>query len=107
MRELYQHRNDHLEQREVNHVHGVTVERFRPGRRFHLLGKSASCGSSAFCFYFSMGFMHGELPVSSKSVRAFPVTSVSGAVAVIFSTEVNKRMIYSEASRRQIVVYSI
>lgn len=48
-----------------------------------------------------------ELPVSHKSVRAFPVTSVSGAVGVIFTIEVNKQKIYSKKSRQQIVSYNI
>lgn len=39
--EWYQHRNDHLEQREVNKVDSFTKERFKHGRRFHLLGKFA------------------------------------------------------------------
>ncbi|XP_040914907.1 dynein regulatory complex subunit 7 [Toxotes jaculatrix] len=37
VREWYQHRNDHLEQREVNKVDRFTTERFKHGRRFHLL----------------------------------------------------------------------
>ncbi|XP_070825277.1 dynein regulatory complex subunit 7 [Chaetodon trifascialis] len=37
VKEWYQHRNDLLEEREVNELHGVTTERFRRGRRFHLL----------------------------------------------------------------------
>lgn len=44
VKEWYQGRNDHLEQREVNQVLQVTTEHFQPGRRFHLLGKSTSCG---------------------------------------------------------------
>lgn len=44
-----------------------------------------------------------EPPVSDKPVMAFPVMSLSGAVAAIFSTDVNKLMIYSGISRRQIV----
>lgn len=39
MKEWYRDRNDHLEHREFNGVLGVTTERFRPGRLFHLLGK--------------------------------------------------------------------
>ncbi|CAK6981860.1 dynein regulatory complex subunit 7 [Scomber scombrus] len=37
VKEWYRHRNDHLEEREVNHVDNFTVERFTRGRRFHLL----------------------------------------------------------------------
>ncbi|XP_070766988.1 dynein regulatory complex subunit 7 [Enoplosus armatus] len=37
VKEWYQHRNDHLEEREVNKVDNFTTERFRRGRRFHLL----------------------------------------------------------------------
>ncbi|KAM6982042.1 dynein regulatory complex subunit 7 [Tautogolabrus adspersus] len=35
--EWYQHRKDHLEEREVNKVNKVTAERFKHGRRFQLL----------------------------------------------------------------------
>ncbi|XP_040009242.1 dynein regulatory complex subunit 7 [Xiphias gladius] len=37
VKEWYQHRNDHLEKREVNKVDNFTTERFKRGRRFHLL----------------------------------------------------------------------
>ncbi|KAM8755120.1 dynein regulatory complex subunit 7 isoform 1-T2 [Acanthopagrus schlegelii] len=37
VKEWYQHRNDHLERREVNKVDNSTTERFSRGRRFHLL----------------------------------------------------------------------
>ncbi|XP_038579649.1 dynein regulatory complex subunit 7 [Micropterus salmoides] len=37
VKEWYQHRNDHLEEREVNKVNNFTTERFKHGRRFHLL----------------------------------------------------------------------
>lgn len=42
MKEWFQFRNDMLEQRKVDHVDKVTVERFSHGRRFHLQRKSAS-----------------------------------------------------------------
>lgn len=41
VKEWYQHRKDHLEQREVNKVDNVTTERFKDGRSFKLLCKSA------------------------------------------------------------------
>ncbi|KAI3357891.1 hypothetical protein L3Q82_016273 [Scortum barcoo] len=37
VKEWYHHRKDHLEEREVNKVDNFTVERFKRGRRFHLL----------------------------------------------------------------------
>ncbi|XP_077410404.1 dynein regulatory complex subunit 7 isoform X2 [Vanacampus margaritifer] len=37
VKEWYQGRNDHLREREVNKVTGITTERFTPGRHFHLL----------------------------------------------------------------------
>ncbi|XP_042348033.1 dynein regulatory complex subunit 7 isoform X2 [Plectropomus leopardus] len=37
VKEWYKHRNDQLEEREVNKVDSFTSERFKPGRRFHLL----------------------------------------------------------------------
>ncbi|XP_060929995.1 dynein regulatory complex subunit 7 [Limanda limanda] len=37
VKEWYQHRTDHLEEREVNKVDNVTTERFKRGRRFDLL----------------------------------------------------------------------
>uniref|UniRef100_A0A4W6G732 Coiled-coil domain-containing protein 135 n=1 Tax=Lates calcarifer TaxID=8187 RepID=A0A4W6G732_LATCA len=37
VKEWYQHRNDHLEEREVNKVDSFTTERFSRGRPFHLL----------------------------------------------------------------------
>ncbi|GAA6233809.1 dynein regulatory complex subunit 7 [Lates japonicus] len=37
VKEWYQHRNDHLEEREVNKVDNFTTERFSHGRPFHLL----------------------------------------------------------------------
>ncbi|XP_077368253.1 dynein regulatory complex subunit 7 isoform X2 [Festucalex cinctus] len=37
VKEWYQDRNDHLREREVNEVTGITTERFTPGRHFHLL----------------------------------------------------------------------
>ncbi|XP_073325702.1 dynein regulatory complex subunit 7 [Pagrus major] len=37
VKEWYQHRNDHLERREVNKVDSFTTECFSRGRRFHLL----------------------------------------------------------------------
>ncbi|XP_074500922.1 dynein regulatory complex subunit 7 [Sebastes fasciatus] len=37
VKEWYQHRNDHLEEREVNKVDNFTTERFKRGRRFHFL----------------------------------------------------------------------
>ncbi|XP_027131457.1 dynein regulatory complex subunit 7 isoform X3 [Larimichthys crocea] len=37
VKEWYQHRKDHLEQREVNKVDNVTTERFKDGRSFKLL----------------------------------------------------------------------
>ncbi|XP_057685310.1 dynein regulatory complex subunit 7 isoform X1 [Corythoichthys intestinalis] len=37
VKEWYQNRNDHLKEREVNKVTGITTERFTPGRHFHLL----------------------------------------------------------------------
>lgn len=43
VKEWFQFRNDMLEQREVNHVDKVTVERFSHGRRFHLQRESTSC----------------------------------------------------------------
>lgn len=46
VKEWYQGRNDHLEHREFNQVLRVTTEHFQPGRRFHLLRKSTSCGRS-------------------------------------------------------------
>lgn len=43
VKEWFQYRNDMLEQREVDHVDKVTVERFSHGRRFHLQRESTSC----------------------------------------------------------------
>uniref|UniRef100_A0A3B4XAS7 Dynein regulatory complex subunit 7 n=1 Tax=Seriola lalandi dorsalis TaxID=1841481 RepID=A0A3B4XAS7_SERLL len=40
VKEWYQHRNDHLEEREVNKVDSFTTERFKRGRPFYLLCKS-------------------------------------------------------------------
>ncbi|XP_051914686.1 dynein regulatory complex subunit 7 isoform X1 [Hippocampus zosterae] len=37
VKEWYQDRNDHLSEREVNKLTGITTERFIPGRHFHLL----------------------------------------------------------------------
>nr|XP_046253588.1 dynein regulatory complex subunit 7 isoform X2 [Scatophagus argus] len=37
VKEWFQHRNDHLEEREVNKVDNSTTERFKHGHRFHLL----------------------------------------------------------------------
>ncbi|XP_061908471.1 dynein regulatory complex subunit 7 isoform X2 [Entelurus aequoreus] len=37
VKEWYKDRNDHLKEREVNKVTGITIERFTPGRQFHLL----------------------------------------------------------------------
>ncbi|XP_023286890.1 dynein regulatory complex subunit 7 [Seriola lalandi dorsalis] len=37
VKEWYQHRNDHLEEREVNKVDSFTTERFKRGRPFYLL----------------------------------------------------------------------
>ncbi|KAL7398964.1 hypothetical protein ABVT39_017784 [Epinephelus coioides] len=37
VKEWYQHRKDHLEEREVNKVDNFTSERFKRGRSFHLL----------------------------------------------------------------------
>uniref|UniRef100_UPI0037E7DD64 dynein regulatory complex subunit 7 n=1 Tax=Semicossyphus pulcher TaxID=241346 RepID=UPI0037E7DD64 len=37
VKEWYQHRKDNLQEREVNMVDNVTTERFKHGRRFHLL----------------------------------------------------------------------
>ncbi|XP_047196321.1 dynein regulatory complex subunit 7 isoform X3 [Hippoglossus stenolepis] len=37
VKEWYQHRTDHLEEREVNKVDNATTERFKRGRRFDLL----------------------------------------------------------------------
>ncbi|KAM9350281.1 dynein regulatory complex subunit 7 [Symphorus nematophorus] len=37
VKEWYQHRHDHLEEKEVNKVDNFTTERFRHGRSFHLL----------------------------------------------------------------------
>ncbi|XP_061549769.1 dynein regulatory complex subunit 7 [Phycodurus eques] len=37
VKEWYKGRNDHLREREVNKVTGITTERFTPGRHFHLL----------------------------------------------------------------------
>ncbi|XP_035512918.1 dynein regulatory complex subunit 7 [Morone saxatilis] len=37
VKERYQHRKDHLEEREVNKVDNFTIERFKRGRSFHLL----------------------------------------------------------------------
>jgi len=39
VKEWYQHRDDRLEEVEVNKVDGFTIERFKRGRRFHLLRK--------------------------------------------------------------------
>lgn len=40
MKEWYQHRNDHLEEREVNQVDGFTTEHFSRDRTFHLICES-------------------------------------------------------------------
>lgn len=45
VKEWYQNRSDQLKEREANKVDKVTIERFGPGQRFHLLRKSASCCS--------------------------------------------------------------
>ncbi|KAM9852586.1 dynein regulatory complex subunit 7-like [Aulostomus maculatus] len=37
VKERYQHRNDHLQEREVRKVNNSTSERFMPGRRFNIL----------------------------------------------------------------------
>ncbi|KAF1372807.1 hypothetical protein PFLUV_G00253700 [Perca fluviatilis] len=37
VKEWYQHRKDHLVEREVNKANNLTTERFKRGRRFHLL----------------------------------------------------------------------
>ncbi|XP_029361832.1 dynein regulatory complex subunit 7 isoform X2 [Echeneis naucrates] len=37
VKEWYQHRTDHLEERELNKVDNFTTERFKQGRSFHLL----------------------------------------------------------------------
>ncbi|XP_061695553.1 dynein regulatory complex subunit 7 [Syngnathoides biaculeatus] len=37
VKEWYQDRNDHLREREIDKVTGITTERFTPGRHFHLL----------------------------------------------------------------------
>ncbi|XP_028255306.1 dynein regulatory complex subunit 7 [Parambassis ranga] len=37
VKEWYHYRNDHLEEKEVNKLESVTIERFRPGRRFDLI----------------------------------------------------------------------
>nr|XP_057907506.1 dynein regulatory complex subunit 7 isoform X3 [Doryrhamphus excisus]XP_057907507.1 dynein regulatory complex subunit 7 isoform X3 [Doryrhamphus excisus] len=37
VKEWYLDRNDHLKEREVNKVSGITIERFTAGRQFHLL----------------------------------------------------------------------
>ncbi|XP_032363121.1 dynein regulatory complex subunit 7 [Etheostoma spectabile] len=37
VKEWYQHRNDYLEEREVNKANNFTTERFKHGKRFHLL----------------------------------------------------------------------
>lgn len=47
VKEWFQYRNDMLEQREVDHLDKVTVERFSHGRRFHLQRKSTSCSAAA------------------------------------------------------------
>lgn len=41
VKEWYKHRNDSLEEREVNKLKDSTSERFKYGRRFQLLCKSA------------------------------------------------------------------
>lgn len=46
VKEWFQYRNDKLEQREVDHLDKVTVERFGNGRRFHLQRKSTSCSAT-------------------------------------------------------------
>lgn len=55
MKEWFQFRNDMLEQREVDHVDKVTVERFSHGRRFHLQRKSASSSCSSL-YRLAFGF---------------------------------------------------
>uniref|UniRef100_A0A665U5D3 Uncharacterized protein n=1 Tax=Echeneis naucrates TaxID=173247 RepID=A0A665U5D3_ECHNA len=40
VKEWYQHRTDHLEERELNKVDNFTTERFKQGRSFHLLCES-------------------------------------------------------------------
>ncbi|XP_074554892.1 dynein regulatory complex subunit 7-like [Halichoeres trimaculatus] len=39
VKEWFQNRRDHLEEREVDKVNGITCDRFKPGRAFHLLRK--------------------------------------------------------------------